>query len=587
MTKTDPQPAFIPTTRQECDRLGWQRLDVILVTGDTYIDAPHIGVAMIGRVLIDAGYRVGIIAQPETHHDRDIARLGEPELFWGVTAGSVDSMVANFTAAGKRRRSDDMTPGGKNSRRPDRAVLVYSNLIRRYFKQTRPIVLGGIEASLRRISHYDAWSDAVRRSVLFDAKADYLLYGMAEQSVTALADALKHHGDVRHIRGLCYISTDPPPPDPAWPSPDVMLPAHQAVAADALLFASMFKLFYANADPLRAARLVQQQDTRFLVHNPPPLPLTVEALDRVYELPFSRSVHPLCQADGPVRAMETIQFSLTTHRGCFGECRFCAIAVHQGRAVVSRSPSSIMNEARAMTQHPDFKGIISDVGGPTANMYGAGCNRILTRGACRTKGCLHPAGCNQLAVDHAPQIALLSALRNLDGVRHVFVGSGVRYDLILQDRRSGRRYLETLLRHHVSGQLKIAPEHVSDAVLKLMGKPDRKILEEFLAIFTRVNRLQKKPLYLTYYFMAAHPGCTLADMQALRAYAGRKLRLIPEQVQIFTPTPSTFSTLMYHTGIDPFTDQPLFVEKTLRNRMSQKAVITGGRSSGFRKRKKR
>jgi len=587
MAPNETQPAFIPTTRQECDRLGWQRLDVILVTGDTYIDAPHIGAAVIGRVLLAAGYRVGIIAQPDTLSDRDIARLGEPELFWGVTSGSVDSMVANFTASGKRRRSDDMTPGGKNTRRPDRAVLVYSNLIRRYFKQTRPIVLGGIEASLRRISHYDAWSDKVRRSVLFDAKADYLLYGMAEQGVVALADRLSASAEVHTIRGLCYISPELPPPDAQWPGPDVVLPDHQAVLADPRTFIRMFKLLYANADPVRAVRLIQRQDTRYLVHNPPPLPPAPDELDRIYELPYSRSVHPVCLADGPVRAMDTIQFSLTTHRGCFGECRFCAIAVHQGRQVVSRSPASIVREARSLTSHPDFKGIISDVGGPTANMYGVGCRRIHSRGACRSKGCLHPAVCGQLPVDHGPQIDLLAALRRIPGVRRVFVGSGVRYDLILADKRSGRRYLETLLRHHVSGQLKIAPEHVCEAVLKRMGKPDRKTLEDFLALFDRVNRTLEKPLFLTYYFMAAHPGCTQADMQELRAFAGQKLRLIPEQVQIFTPTPATYSTLMYHTGIDPFTDQPLFVEKKLGQRVAQKATITNRATDSQRKGRKR
>ncbi|MFZ1985868.1 MAG: YgiQ family radical SAM protein, partial [Desulfatitalea sp.] len=330
-------PEFMPTTAQECRRLGWSELDVVLVSGDVYLDAPHIGVAVIGRVLLNAGYRVGIIAQPDVHTARDITRLGEPRLFWGVSGGSVDSMIANYTASGRRRRSDDMTPGGVNDRRPDRAVLAYSHLIRRHFKQTRPIVLGGIEASLRRISHYDARSDAVRRSILFDAKADLLLYGMADQSVVALADKLAQGEDGHDLRGLCYIRRELPTPDPGFSAGDVLLPAHQEVCRDPAAFARMFALFYANADPLNARRLVQQQDTRYLVHNPPALAPSVAALDAVYELPYARAVHPYYRRQGPVAAMETIPFSLTTHRGCFGECRFCAIAVHQGRRVVSRS----------------------------------------------------------------------------------------------------------------------------------------------------------------------------------------------------------------------------------------------------------
>ncbi|MBR9981139.1 MAG: YgiQ family radical SAM protein, partial [Desulfatitalea sp.] len=326
--------AYVPTTPEEVRNWGWSDLDVILVTGDTYIDAPQIGAAVIARVLLAAGFRVGIIAQPDVVDGRDITRLGEPVLFWGVTGGSVDSMVANYTAAGRRRRSDDLTPGGRNTRRPDRAVLVYSHLIRRHFKKTRPIVLGGIEASLRRISHYDAWNDAVRRSVLFDAKADFLLYGMADETVVALATKLQAGQPPHTLRGLCYISPQPPPVDVEhWPGPDVTLPSHATVDTDPQAFARMFALFYANADPWRGRRLIQQQDTRYLVQNPPAPPPSPAVLDAVHELPYARALHPFYAADGPVAALETIRFSLTTHRGCFGECRFCAIAVHQGRQV--------------------------------------------------------------------------------------------------------------------------------------------------------------------------------------------------------------------------------------------------------------
>jgi len=566
-------PTFIPTTAQEVHSLGWKHLDVILVTGDTYIDAAHIGVAVIGKVLLNAGYRVGIIAQPDTNSDSDIARLGEPTLFWGVTAGCIDSMVANYTASAKRRKSDDLTPGGLNTKRPDRAVIIYSNLIRRFFKQTRPIVLGGIEASLRRISHYDATSDSVRRSILFDAKADVLIYGMAEQSILELAQKFKRQEDIRSIRGICYISRQFPEAVPAFADPDIELPDHGDVCRDKELFIRMFKAFYENADPLTAKRLCQRQDTRYLVHNPPQLPLSGDALDRIYELPYARDVHPFYKKQGRVAALDTIQFSLTTHRGCYGECRFCAITVHQGRHVVSRSEASLLREATAFTAHPDFKGIIADVGGATANMYGIECDRKGVRGACPDKGCIFPKPCRHLPVRHGRQIRLLRALRSLPGVRKVFIGSGIRYDLILGDRENGALYLEEILRYHVSGQLKIAPEHVQEHILELMGKPGRERLEAFLRLFNELRHKSPHKLFLTYYLMAAHPGCTLDDMHKLRTFATRTLRLLPKQAQIFTPSPSTYATLMYYTETNPFSGQKVFVEKNTVNKQKQKTVL--------------
>ena len=568
---------------EEARRLGWDRLDVILVTGDAYIDSPFIGTAVIGRVLFDAGYRVGIIAQPDTVDDRDIARLGEPELFWGVSAGCLDSMVANYTASGKRRKRDDLTPGGVNNRRPDRAVISYTNLIRRYFKPTKPIVLGGIEASLRRISHYDAWSGTVRRSILFDAKADLLAYGMAEETVLAIAAALRAGAgnksvhdfqNIQNIRGICYISRDVPDPVPGFPGSDAALPDHAAASRDKGEFTRMFRLFYANADPFTARRLYQKQDTRYLVQNPPPFPMSPASLDRIYELPYARDLHPFCGRRGPVTALDTIRFALSTHRGCFGECRFCAITVHQGRHVVSRSEASVVREAAAFTSHPGFKGIISDVGGPTANMYGFECRKKQAEGACADKGCLFPGVCRKMPVRHDRQIRLLERLRALPGIRRVFIASGIRYDLILNDRKNGERYLEEILRHHVSGQLKIAPEHVEGEVLKLMGKPGREALEEFVGLFERLKRKNALNLFLTYYFMAAHPGCTQADMASLRTFAERRLRLLPEQTQIFTPTPATWSTLMYHTGKDPFSGRDIFVEKNRTAKERQKAAIS-------------
>lgn len=577
MKRTPPPSSFLPTTAEEAARLGWDGLDVILVTGDTYIDSPHIGVAVIGRVLLAAGFRVGIIAQPDVGSGKDISRLGEPGLFWGVTAGAIDSMIANYTASGKRRKSDDMTPGGRNTRRPDRAVIAYSNLIRRHFKGTKPIVLGGMEASLRRISHYDARSDAVRRSILFDAKADILVYGMAEETVLQLAEALGKGEGIEKIRGICYISRTLPATPSPFAGEDIVLPDHATVSREKDGFGRMFRLFYENADPVTARRLVQKQDTRYLVQNPPPVPPATRALDRVYELPFARDVHPYYKSQGRVAALETIQFGLTTHRGCFGECRFCAISVHQGRHVVSRSQASLLREATAFAAHPDFKGIIPDVGGATANMYGMACARTGEKGACGDKGCIFPKACKRMPVDHTRQIRLLRALRKLPGVRRVFIGSGLRYDLILQDRTAGALYLEEILRHHVSGQLKIAPEHVEDPVLGLMGKPGRETLEAFLALFDRMRHKTGAKVFLTYYLMAAHPGCTLADMGRLKSYASRKLKIMPEQIQIFTPSPSTWSTAMYHIETDPFSGKKIFVEKNTKKKEKQKEIIRGPR----------
>lgn len=570
-------PPFIPTTRKEVSAQGWDGLDVILVTGDTYVDSSHMGVAVIGRVLMAEGYRVGVIAQPNVQDGGDITRLGAPKLFWGVTGGAVDSMVANYTASGKRRKRDDLTPGGVNSRRPDRAVIAYSNLIRRYFKDHPYIVLGGIEASLRRISHYDAWANAVRRSILFDAKADVLVYGMGEKSILTLADKRSRGKSITGIRGICYVSRDAPTSDAQFPSPDIQLPAHEDISKNQKQFTRMFQDFYENTDPLTGRRLFQKQDTRYLIQNPPALPLSPEALDRVYELPYLRDVHPFYKKWGRVIALDTIRFSLTTHRGCYGECRFCAITVHQGRHVSSRSEASILREARGFLRHPRFKGIISNVGGPTANMYGIECERKKTQGACKDKGCLFPEPCKHLPVHHGRQMKLLKALSQISGIRKVFVGSGIRYDLILRDRKMGKIYLEEILRHHVSGQLKIAPEHVSSTVLNLMGKPGVERLEAFLQLFNSLKRKIGGKIFLTYYLMAAHPGCTFTHMQALRKFTTKTLRLLPEQVQIFTPTPATYATLMYYTGRDPFSGNRVFVEKNVRRKEMQKKTVTGNR----------
>ena len=557
---------FLPTTPEELRQRGWDALDVILITGDSYIDSPYIGAAVIGRILEQAGFRVGIIAQPAIDAPADVTRLGEPRLFWGVTGGSVDSMVANTTASKKRRKNDDYTPGGLNTRRPDRAVIVYTNLIRRYYKNTRPIVLGGIEASLRRVAHYDFWSDSLRRSILLDAKGDYLLYGMAEQSVLALARALQAGDPVTGLPGLCYLAKEAP-------ADYLELPSFEVVVSDQLAFIDMFHLFYLNNDPLTARGLAQRHADRWLVQNPPAPYLDQAQLDEVYALPFQRVQHPYYEAQGAVKALETIQFSISTHRGCYGECNFCAIAVHEGRTVRWRSETSILAEAQALTHLPGFKGYLQDVGGPTANMYGFECRKKLTRGACDDRRCVYPNVCPALKPDHQAQTELLRHLRRLPGVKKVFVASGIRYDLVLADQAHGQPYLKEIVENHVSGQLKVAPEHSEPAILAKMGKPGREDLVRFKRLFDDFSIQAGKNQFLTYYLIAAYPGCTDADMYRLKAFASQELHISPEQVQIFTPTPSTYASLMYFTGLDPFSRQPLFVEKDQARRERQKAIV--------------
>jgi uncharacterized radical SAM protein YgiQ len=562
---------FLPTTRQEMNLLGWDQLDVVLVTGDSYIDSPYIGSAVIGKVLAQAGYRVGIIAQPEIDSGADICRLGEPVLFWGVTGGSVDSMVANYTALKKKRKSDDYTPGGVNNRRPDRAVIAYSNLIRRFFKHTKPIVLGGIEASLRRIAHYDYWSDRIRGSVLFDAKADYLLYGLAEKSVLEMAVTLGAgaltNENVQNVRGLCYIAKESR-------EGYLDLPAYETVAEDKNAFIDMFHAFYHNNDPITAKGLCQKHRDRYLIQNPPSLYVSQTELDAIYNLRYERLQHPYYEKQGKVTALDTIQFSISTHRGCYGECNFCAIAVHEGRTVRWRSPESVLSEAKEITQHPAFKGYILDAGGPTANMYGFECKKKLERGNCEKKRCTFPEICPLLKIDHQPQVKLLKQLRHIQGIKKVFVASGIRYDLVLADQSSGRDYLCEVLEHHVSGQLKIAPEHTEERVLHFMGKPGKAALEKFKTQFDQISQQAGKHQFLTYYLIAAHPGCTEQNMVDLKRFTSRKLKINPEQVQVFTPTPSTYSSLMYYTEMDPFTRAPIFVEKDLRQKARQKEIVT-------------
>ena len=558
---------FLPTTMEEVKKLGWNYLDIILISGDTYIDSSYNGSALIGKWLYKHGFKVGIIAQPDINSDVDIKRLGEPKLYWAVSAGCVDSMVANYTATKKKRRSDDFTPGGENTRRPDRASIAYTNLIKRHFKNSEvPIVLGGIEASLRRITHYDYWSNNLRRPLIFDAKADILSYGMGEKSMLELARAIRDKKDWRNIRGLSYISKE-------VKEGYLELPSYENCVKDKKEFIKAFETFYHNCDSILAKGLYQKCGDRYLIQNPPSENFSSRELDAIYSMDFERDVHPYYKKMGEVRALDTIKTSVTTHRGCYGECNFCAIAIHQGRTVISRTEDSIVDEVKEITKMKKFKGNIADVGGPTANMYQVECKKKLKFGACQDRRCLYPQKCPALKIDHSKQIDLLKRLKEIDKIKKIFIASGIRYDMILDDKKCGQMYMEEIIKDHVSGQMKIAPEHTEDKVLSLMGKQGKAPLKEFKEKFYQINKKLGKKQFLTYYLIAAHPGCNEKDMLDLKRFASAELRVNPEQVQIFTPTPSTYSTLMYYTEMDPFTGKKLFVEKDNGKKQKQKDIL--------------
>ena len=556
---------FIPTTKDEMKRRGWDSLDVILVSGDTYIDSSFNGTALIGHWLIENGFRVGIICQPSIDSDDDIGRLGEPELFWSVSAGCVDSMVANYTPTLKFRKDDDFTPGGRNDRRPDRACIAYTNLIKRYHKG-KPIVLGGVEASLRRIVHYDFWSDSLRRSILFDAKADIITYGMAERSNLMLAQCMKEGKDWKGIDGICYIGNE-------VPEGYLELPSFEDCQSSVDSFIFAFWIFYENNDHITAKGLVQKHGNRYLIHNRPSKILSQEEMDRIYEMDFEDAVHPYYLKQGPVKSMETIKNSVTAVRGCYGECNFCSIALMQGRTVTSRSEDSILREVERIASRKGFNGIINDVGGPTANMYGFECAKKLSKGACIDKRCLYPRPCKNLPIDHSKHISLLDRIRNVPGVKKVNIASGIRYDMIVHDPIHGKEYLEDLCKYHISGQMKIAPEHICDDVLKQMGKPGKDELLRFKTMFDEINIRLGKDQFLTYYLIAAHPGCTEQHMRELSSFCRDRLKTNPEQVQIFTPTPSSISTLMYYSRKGWQDRKDIKAEHSMQMKQRQKDIV--------------
>jgi uncharacterized radical SAM protein YgiQ len=551
---------FLPMSLEEAEKFGWSELDVIIVTGDAYIDHPSFGAAVIGRVLEAEGFRVGIIAQPKWRTLDDFKKLSKPRLFFGVTAGNIDSMVNHYTASKKPRRDDAYSPGNKVGLRPDRATIVYSNKIREAFKDI-PIVLGGIEASLRRFAHYDYWSDTVRQSILADSPADLLVYGMGEKQVVEIARNIamgKDIKNIKNIKGTVYKAREI-----SDLKNYIEVPSFEEVSSSKLKYAEAFKIIYKQQDPYLGKTLVQRHPKCYIVQNKPAAPLSTQELDRIYELPYQRKAHPIYKLK--IKALESVKFSIVSHRGCFGDCSFCALAMHQGKIVQSRSVESIVREVKSLTKHRDFKGIIQDVGGPTANMYGLGCK---LKSYCKEKACLYPEPCEKLNFDHELQIKLLRRLRKIKGVKKVFIGSGVRYDLALLDPR----YLQEICKYHISGQLRVAPEHVSKEVLDAMRKPNRGLYERFRKQFEAINRQIGKEQYLAPYFMSSHPGCTLKHMIELAEYI-RDMGFFVEQVQDFTPTPMTASTTMYYTELNPFSNEKIYVPKSERERKIQRALL--------------
>ncbi len=557
---------FLPITEKECIKLGWTQLDIIFVTGDAYIDSPYIGVALLGKLLVSKGYRVGVVSQPALNSDKDITCLGTPRLFWAVTAGNVDSMVANYTPLKKKRKTDDFTPGGINNRRPDRATVRYVNLIKQFDRAKKPVVIGGIEASLRRIAHYDYWSNRIKRSVLVDSKANILIYGMSEKSILEVCQKIEAKESLESVRGICYMSNEKR-------KDYIDLPDFETVVSDKDQFIQMMKIFYKNQDPVNSKGLIQQYDKRFLIHTPPQMLPSSEELDMYNELDFEYDVHPLIKREGKVRGIDTLKNSVTINRGCFGECNFCAISVHQGTTVVSRTMESIIREIEKIKKSVNFRGIINDLGGATANIYGYECEKKIKKGKCKNKRCIFPKVCEKLKVSHEPILNLLKKVRKINGIKKVFIRSGLRYDLILHDQKKGEEYLNELIKHHISGQMKIAPEHFDDKILTLMAKPSNIILEKFVKNFYQLTRKAGKKQFLTYYIIVSHPGCNIEKTKKLKKSLLKHLKTIPQQIQIYTPLPLTWSSVMYYTEKNPFTGEPVTVVKDLKTKALQKNIL--------------
>ena len=558
---------FLPITKEDMVKRGWDQLDFLFVTGDAYVDHPSFGPAIICRLLEKWGWRVGIIAQPDWRSVNDYKKLGKPRLGVLVSAGNLDSMLNKYTAAKKYRSNDSYSPGGQSGRRPDRATIVYCNRIREAFKDI-PLIIGGIEASLRRFAHYDYWSDSVRRSILVDSRADLLVYGMGERQIKEIAQQLAsgiNVCDIHGIQGTCFQTATL---ESLWNY--IQVPNYEAVQASKEDFAEAFKIQYLEQDPIRGKAVVQKHDDVYVVQNPPALPLTPAEMDEIYDLPYQRTYHPVYEAAGGVPAIQEVKFSLVSHRGCYGACSFCAIVSHQGRIIQSRTAESIINEAKQLVKLPDFKGYIHDVGGPTANFRIPACQEQGVRGACKNKQCLYPRACKNLNTDHTDYLDLLRTLRQLPGIKKVFIRSGIRYDYLLAG--NNKEFLRELCQHHVSGQLKVAPEHVSPKVTKLMGKSGKDIYQKFAEEYRKTNEALDKEQYLVPYFMSSHPGSGLKEAVELAEFL-RDSKYHPEQVQDFIPTPGSLSTCMYYTGIHPLSGEKIYVTKSPHEKKLQRALL--------------
>lgn len=559
---------FLPISKQDMEDQGIDRLDFVYVIGDAYVDHPSFGHAIISRILVSHGYTVGIISQPDWKDENSITVLGEPRLGFLISGGNMDSMVNHYFVSKKHRPTDAYTPGGEPYKRPDHATVVYGNLIRRVYKNT-PVIIGGIEASLRRMAHYDYWSDSFKRSILLDSQADIISYGMGEKSIVEIADALASGiavKDITFIPGTVYKTKDI---DGIYDN--IELPSYDAMKKEPKEYAKSFNIQYQSTDPFTGKTLIEPYPNGiYVVQNPPQPPLSTEEMDAVYDLPYMRTYHPSYEAKGGVPAIAEIKFSLISNRGCFGGCNFCALTFHQGRIIQVRSHESIIKEAEMMTQDPDFKGYIHDVGGPTANFRHPSCRKQLTKGVCKNRQCLFPKPCPNLQVDHSDYLSLLRKLRALPGVKKVFIRSGIRFDYLMADPDD--TFFKELVEYHVSGQLKVAPEHISDAVLSKLGKPEKAVYERFVKKYYKINERMGKKQFLVPYLMSSHPGSTLKEAIELSEYL-RDLGYMPEQVQDFYPTPSTVSTVMYYTGIDPRDGSEVYVCRNPHEKAMQRALI--------------
>ena len=565
---------FLPVTMEEMKERGWQQADFVLVTGDAYVDHHSFGTAIIGRLLERYGYKVAVLPQPDYKSAEDFQRFGKPRLGFLINSGVVDSMVNNYSVFKHRRKTDEYAPGGKAGSRPDRALIVYANRAREAYKDV-PVIIGGIEASLRRLGHYDYWSDKVRRSILLDSKADLLIYGMGERAIVEIAEALDSGiaaRDITWVRGTCYRAKDLSIAESTGKGSLKVLPSFDEISSDKKAYARSFAVQFKNNDSISAVTLAEKYtDTVYVVQNPPQPPLEREELDDVYSLPFENEWHPMYDEMGGVPAFKEIKFSVVSSRGCFGGCSFCALTYHQGRQVRSRSKEAIVDEVIKLTKKEDFKGYIHDIGGPTANFRGPACSKQLKSGVCTHRDCLYPAVCPNMTPDHSEYIDLLRAVRAVDGVKKVFIRSGIRYDYLMADPKCDD-FIDELCRYHISGTLKVAPEHVSDRVLYYMRKPSKKVFLDFDKKYKAANKKLGKKQYLIPYLISSHPGSTLEDAVELAVFL-KEYGFVPDQVQDFYPTPGTLSTCMYYTEIDPLTMKPVYVAKNMGEKRMQRALI--------------